>query len=318
MANLLVARGASTAAKAKQRLEGSPWLPTAVGPEDELIEIDLELSAADSVVSAHKPILEVADHPVGERDDGLGALSQPEPGWLRPWDVLVACRGEPLEALEAVGVDRGPRRDVSGHEVTHRCPGEVRNDLHPDAARCTPPSLDSHEHQRCLSSPQLTATPKSSLSSANPRLIKLDLASEGLPGRVHHRSTELVKDHPCGLVAADPELALQEQGRETTLVRRHQVGGPEPRRERRLRVVENRPGRHRDLVTARGALPSTAASQGVGRLVSAPGTGEALWPAARGQVVRARFFAGELLLKQPEALRERRPAHPPTLPVVAC
>ena len=42
------------------------------------------------------------------------------------------------------------------------------------------------------------------------------------------------------------------------------------------------PGRHRDLVTARGALPSTAASQGVGRRMSAPGTGEALWPAARG------------------------------------
>ena len=158
MTNLLVAGGASAAAKTKQRLEGGPRLPTPVGPENELIKVDLKLPAADTVVSTHKPVLEVADH----------------------------------------------------------------------------------------------------------------------------------------------------------------LGGPEPRRERRLRVVENCPGRHRDLVTARGALPSTAASHGVGRLVTAPGTGEALWPATRRQVVRARFLGGELLLKLPEALRERWPGHLPTLPIAVC
>src|SRR3970040_1748017 len=101
MPNLLVTRGASATAKAKQRLEGGPRLPATVGPEDELIEVDLKLSTADSVVSAQKPVLKVADHPCGERNDGLGALPQPEPGRLRSWDVLVAGRGEPLEALEA-------------------------------------------------------------------------------------------------------------------------------------------------------------------------------------------------------------------------
>src|SRR5574342_123687 len=134
MANLLVARGASTAAKAKQRLECSPRLPAAVGPEDELIEVDLKLPAADSVVSTHEPVLEVADHPVRKGNDGLGTLAQPEPGRLRSWDMPVACRGQPFEALEAVGVDSRTRRYVPGHEVPHRRPGEVRNDLHPDAA----------------------------------------------------------------------------------------------------------------------------------------------------------------------------------------
>src|SRR5918996_3029504 len=136
MPNLLVARRASAAPKTKQRLEGGPWLPATVGPEDELIEVDLELPAAHSVVSAHKPVLEVADHPVGKRDDGLGALPQPEPGRLGSWDVLVAGSGEPFEALEAVRIDRGTHGEVSGHEVQHGCPGEVGNDLHTHAARC--------------------------------------------------------------------------------------------------------------------------------------------------------------------------------------
>ena len=49
--------------------------------KDELIKVDLKLPAADTVVSAHKPVLEVADHPVGKGNDGLGAL--PQPAWGR-------------------------------------------------------------------------------------------------------------------------------------------------------------------------------------------------------------------------------------------
>ncbi len=52
--------------------------------------------------------------------------------------------------------------------------------------------------------------------------------------------------------------------------------------------------------------------------VTALGTSKALWPAARGPVVCARLLAGELLLKLPEALRERRHGHPETLPIGVC
>src|SRR3972149_180271 len=102
MPNLLVACRASAAPKAEQRLEGGPRLPATVGPEDKLIEVDLKLPTADSVVSSPKPVLKVADHPVGKRNDRLGPLSQSERGRLRSWDVGVAGRGEALEALEAV------------------------------------------------------------------------------------------------------------------------------------------------------------------------------------------------------------------------
>jgi hypothetical protein len=64
MPNLLVTRGAVAAPKAEQRLECGPRLPATVGPEDELIEVDLELPAAHSVVSTHKPyIIQHGDAP---------------------------------------------------------------------------------------------------------------------------------------------------------------------------------------------------------------------------------------------------------------
>ena len=93
MPNLIVTRWASAAPKAEQRLEGGPRLPATVGPEDELIEVDLELGTADSVVSAHQPALEVADHPVSKRNDGLGALPQPDTDRLGSRDVPVTGRG---------------------------------------------------------------------------------------------------------------------------------------------------------------------------------------------------------------------------------
>jgi hypothetical protein len=127
-----------------------------------------------------------------------------------------------------------------------------------------------------------------------------------------------VEHHPRGLIAAEAELPLQQQGREPTLVRCHQVGGPEPRRERGLRIVKNCPRRQRDLVTAGGALPPTPASQGVGMRVPASRTGKALRPATRHQVVRAPFFAGELRLKLPKVLGEGQSGHPFTLPIVSC
>ena len=60
MPDLVVTRWGPAAPKAEQRLEGGPRLPATVGPEDKLIEVDLELPTADPVVSPHKPVLKVA------------------------------------------------------------------------------------------------------------------------------------------------------------------------------------------------------------------------------------------------------------------
>lgn len=76
MAYLLVGGGASASAESEQGLESGHGLAPPVVAEHELVEVDLKLRAAHSMVRSHEPVLKVADRPVRKRDDGLGALSQ--------------------------------------------------------------------------------------------------------------------------------------------------------------------------------------------------------------------------------------------------
>src|SRR6266851_3457458 len=62
-----VVRGRSAGgSEAKESLEGRHGLPSAIVPKDELVEVGLELRAADPVMSADEPLLEVADGAIGE------------------------------------------------------------------------------------------------------------------------------------------------------------------------------------------------------------------------------------------------------------
>jgi hypothetical protein len=47
--------------------------------KDELIQIDLELIPADTVVGADEPLLEIANRPVGQRNHRFGSLPQLDP-----------------------------------------------------------------------------------------------------------------------------------------------------------------------------------------------------------------------------------------------
>src|SRR5713226_4683190 len=62
-----VVRGRSAGgSEAKESLEGRHGLLSAIVPKDELVEVGLELGAADPVMSADEPLLEVADGAIGE------------------------------------------------------------------------------------------------------------------------------------------------------------------------------------------------------------------------------------------------------------
>jgi hypothetical protein len=63
-------------AKTNQSLKGCHRLLTAIVPEDELVEVDLELVLADAMIGSDQPLLEVADCSVSERYDRFGALPQ--------------------------------------------------------------------------------------------------------------------------------------------------------------------------------------------------------------------------------------------------
>ena len=113
------------------------------------------------------------------------------------------------------------------------------------------------QHQRRSTALQLAAASQPRLRTADPRVIDFHVAVQRLAGRVDHRAPQLVQQHPRRFVPSQAQLPLEQERRHAALVGHRQIGRPEPHRQRRLRVVENRAGRQRDLVSARRALPSS-------------------------------------------------------------
>jgi len=195
---------------------------------------------------------------------------------------------------------------------------EIGNYFHSDSPR-SPATLFHRDQDERRSSPfELSASAETGLLAANPRFINFYVAVQRLASYIHHGPAELMKHHPCGLVTGQTKLPLYEQGRHAALVGRHQIGSPEPVRQRDLGPVKNRPGGQRDLVTATGALLSSLILQFVSTPMSASGANEAIGPAAGHQVVLASFLGGELALKLPQCFGKRRSGHSATLLIGAC
>jgi hypothetical protein len=119
-----------------------------------------------------------------------------------------------------------------------------------------------------------------------------------------------VQHRPCCLVAAQPQLPLELQGREAGRLCRDQVGGPEPLRKRLPGSVQDGARGNRGLVPASLASPKQPRRQLEGFAVLAARTAEPLRPTASRQVVATRlFFAEELpkLVQRPRILPGARP-----------
>jgi len=125
-----------------------------------------------------------------------------------------------------------------------------------------------------------------------------------------HRAPELVQHRPRGLMAADPELALQLLGRDPRMKRRDQVRGPEPRPQRQPRPVHHGARGHRRLPPAGSANPQVPARLGTAIPAAAPGAGEPLRPARREQVGATRLLGAKPLLELQDRQRKARARHP--------
>src|SRR6266545_3742849 len=104
------------------------------------------------------------------------------------------------------------------------------------------------------------------------------------PGRAGPYPTELVQPGPGGLVAPDPQLALQPQGAHPVLLARDQPHGPEPHRQRLAGALEDRARDHRRLVVAAGALDEIAPSRRPSMVRTARRTAEPVGPTQLAQV----------------------------------
>ncbi len=91
---------------------------------------------------------------------------------------------------------------------------------------------------------------------------------------------------------------MQLQRRDAIRMGRHQIGRPEPRRQRQLGVVHDGAGGHRGLPAAAGALPGPRLGlQFPGFAVAAAGADETLGPARFKQVSDAGRFIAEAPLE---------------------
>ena len=316
--NTVVRRGGLSRSQTEQGLEGGHRLLAPIVSKDKLIEVNLELSAANAVIGTDQPLLEVADGAVGQRYHRRGPLAQIGFQRLRARDVLVPCLLQPREALQTVSIDRGARSDIVLDEGAQRSRLKVWDHRHTQPPRRFAAFFNGHQDQGGSASLELTTTAQTCLGAANPSLIDLHLSTQWLARRVDHGSAQLVEHHPCRLISAQFQLALEQKRGNPTFIGRHQVRGPKPQRQGDSRVVENRPRDQRNLMPTCGALPESLSHHGIRALLPAARTREAIRPTTGSQIFLAGLFAGELPLKFAQTPGKRRARHALTLHLVSC
>src|SRR6266851_527893 len=155
-----------------------PWLPSAIVPKDELVEVGLELRAADPVMSADEPLLEVADGAISEWHHRWRALAaQFGSPRLSARDVLEAEFLQASKAFEAVGMNGRARSNVLRDEAVDRRRPEVRDDCHTDTPRSSSALLNGyHDECRAAAPLELAASSEPGLGTANPGVVDFYLA----------------------------------------------------------------------------------------------------------------------------------------------
>ena len=104
--NAAVSRGLLFRSKTEQGLKSGHGLITPIMAKDKLIEVNLELRAADPMVGTDQPLLEVADSTVGQGHYRFDSLAQFGGLRLHPRDVPIPGIVQTRKTLQRIGVDR--------------------------------------------------------------------------------------------------------------------------------------------------------------------------------------------------------------------
>src|SRR5216683_3490676 len=211
IADAIVRCRSAGGSEAKESLAGRHGLLSAIVPKDELVEVGLELSAADPVMSADEPLLEVADGAIGEWHHRRRAFAQFGSQRLSARDVLEAEFLQASKAFEAIGMNGRARSNVLRDEAVDRRRPEVWDDCHPGTPRSSSALLNGCHDECRAAPPELAAPADPGLGTANPGVVDFDLAVKRLARRIHRRSPQLVKYHPSGLVTLKTKLVLEKQ-----------------------------------------------------------------------------------------------------------
>ena len=153
--------------------------------------------------------------------------------------------------------------------------------------------LTSHGNQRLFLG---LASAHALFDAADKRLVDLDHPGQSVAARTDHRSPQRVQPRPRGLVAPQAEHLLQaDRARARLLALATHHIARNPRQQRRPRVLEDRPGRHRRLATAGGALKEWSKGPRLG--AAALRASETVGPAQLHQVRATRLRCRETVLE---------------------
>jgi len=279
-------------------MSGAP----AVEAEDEFIEVRLEVLAAQPVVDAQGPDLEVGEDPMNPRQDDMGGHLADDVG-------IVGNAGGAGISGPTIRLGGGTGGDVGGEESVE-AGGRVISDLaDADAAGAKSAVLDldgaDDQHFALMAAP---ATARDRIVFAAARdfgFINLDEAGQGAAARGEHAAAQLGANQPRRLVGAESELTLQLQSRDAIGVGGHQISGPEPSGQRQLGVVHDGSGGDRGLATAAGALIGPGLGfQPPGFATTAAWADKPVRPARCYKVLSAGGLIAEALLELDQGARK--------------
>src|SRR5438067_745995 len=107
-----VRRRFESTAEAKKSLECRHRLSPTIKPEDELVEINLQMTTAHAMMGANDPLLEIADSAIDQRNDGRCTLAELGPQRLSTRHVLKPDLLQASEASQPVRVYCGARSHI--------------------------------------------------------------------------------------------------------------------------------------------------------------------------------------------------------------
>ena len=229
---------------------GMPGAP-AVEAEDEFIEVGLEVLAAQPVIDAQGPDLEVGEDPVNPGQDDVGSHLADDMG-------IVGDAGSAGISGPTIGLGDGPRAEIDGEEGVE-AGGRVIGDLaEADATGAEAAVFDldcaDDQHFALMAAPAAAGDWIIFAAASDLGFVNLDEAGQGATTGRQHAAAQLGADQPRRLVRAEGELALQLQSRDPIGVGSHQISRPEPGGQRQLEVMHDGSGGDRGLATAAGAL----------------------------------------------------------------
>jgi len=266
-----------------------------VEAEDELIEKGLEVLAAQPVIDAQGPDLEVGEDPVNPGQDDMGGHLADDMGIVGDAGGA-GISGPTIRLGGRAGGDIGGEKGVEAG-------GRVISDLaEADAAGAKPAvfDLDGADDQHfALMTASATARDRIVFAAAGDfGFIDLDEAGQRAATRREHAAAQLGADQPRGLVGAESELTLQLQSRDAIGVGGHQISGPEPRGQRQLGVMHDGSGSERGLPTAAGAFIGPGLGfQSPGFATAAARADKPVRPACCGKILSAGGLIAEALLE---------------------